>query len=1029
MADYKQALPTGYELDKYRLLSVLGFGGFGITYLAENLTLGHRVAIKEYLPNEFAMREARTIHPKSPEEAENFAWGLEKFKEEARTLTRFRHPNLVRVSDYVEANNTAYIVMDYEDGEPLGEILRRNQTLTEAQVRRVIEPIADGLRQVHAAGYLHRDIKPGNIYVRREDETPVLLDFGAARQAIGKRTRSVLSVASAGYSPMEQYESEGNQGPWTDVYSLSAVCFKAISGQEPPEATRRESQLLRDRPDPLPSLLEMDLPGFSRDFLKAIESGLEVIEKRRPQSVGEWLELMRGEKTVPAREQPRATAAKPVPTAIAANQRPDPVTPEAAPTNRHRWLWLPGLALLASVAGIVYFWPTTATNPETETELPPPVTADADEAASAENDPPPAESIVGAGDAILVVDTAPPGVEVLLDGELIGATPLTNSDLLAGFYEISLRHPAYRTTVLSGQELVDDRVLVVNETMQPGSGALTLLIAPLDAWVELDGVRLSERTPATLEGLPAGELSLTIGADGFRTEVVTVNVPNEDTGVFEHTLEPAPFGTLSLTLEPTDASVAFTGLDRDYSPGMRLREGEYQLTVSREGFATSSLTVTVAGDTRERVMLARQAAAFTVLATPPEAEINFVGRADDYRDGILLPPGNYQLRVEAGGYVPVEVTVPHGAEPTVMEVVLERELYAFNVAVSPENADIAFLGIDETYSPGMELPAGEYRLRVSAEGYVAREVTYAHESGPTEASIVLARELPALGTRFRDCPECPELVALDSGEFDMGCINPECSEDELPFRAVTVIERFALGRHEVTVAEFRRFADATGYRTAAEQFPRQGCRTLELAERQRWDFTPERNWRNLEYRVEDAQPVVCVNWFDAQAYVEWLSEATGEAYRLPSEAEWEFAARAGARTIYSFGSDAERLCEYANVADQAELPEGFGWGSPADCDDGHVFPAPAASFQPNAFGLYDMHGNVWEWVQDCWNGNYQQAPDDASPRTDGDCGQRAIRGGSWATSAALNRAANRGSNPAPEGGAFLGFRVARSLIP
>ena len=1024
--DYKQALPAGYELDKYRLISVLGFGGFGITYLAESLNLGHRVAIKEYLPNEFAMREERTIHPKSPSEAENFSWGLERFKEEARTLTRFRHPNLVRVSDYFEANNTAYIVMDYEDGEPLGEILRRKTTLTEAQLKRVMLPIADGLRQVHAAGYLHRDIKPGNIYVRLEDETPVLLDFGAARQAIGARTRSVLSVASAGYSPMEQYESEGNQGPWTDIYSLSAVCFKAITGQEPPESTRRESKLLRSEPDPLPKLREMDLPGYSPDFLRAIEAGLEVIEKRRPQSVNEWLELMRGGSAAQAREQsPReepplttpSPSPKPEPGVAGAKPTPPPVPPQAPPQSPQRWPWLVGLAMAASIAGIIYWWPSASIPVEApELELPPPSL-------------PVAEPIVSEGSAILVVETTPAGVEVLLNGELAGVTPMRSVDLLAGIYDISLRHPAYETAVLTDQELIDGRVLRVSQTLQRGIGALTVLVDPLDAWVEIDGVRFPERTPLTLEDLPAGELLLTIGADEFHTEVVTVNVPKDGIGVFEHELEPVAYGTLELVLEPPDANVAFAGLALDYNSGMRLPEGDYELVVERDGFIASRLTVAVAGDTSEQVALARQAQAFTVAVTPAEAAIEFIGRSDDYRPGMLLPPGEYRLRVESAGFLPAEVSVTHGAAATVTEIALQRELYAFSVAVTPADATIEFVDSDASWQQGIELPPGEYRLRFSAPGFVAREETFSHGSGATEASIDLDRELPAPGERFRDCPDCPELVALDTGEFRMGCMISDCSADELPVRSVNVNERFALGRHEVTLAEYRQFVDATGYRTAAERLPQQGCRTLELVERQQWDYTSGRHWRDLEYPLDDAQPVVCISWFDAQAYVEWLAELTGEAYRLPSEAEWEFAARAGGRTPYFFGADEESLCNYANVADQAELPEGFAWGSPANCNDGHVFPAPVASFLPNGFGLHDMHGNVWEWVQDCWNDNYMQAPDDASPRLDGDCNLRSMRGGSWATSAALNRTANRGSNPALEGGAFLGFRVARSLIP
>ena len=171
MADFahKQALPPDSRLGSYRVVRVLGVGGFGVTYLGKHFRLGRQAAVKEYLPNGFAVREGATVHPKSPSDREAFEWGLARFVNEARTLTRFRHSNIIRVSDYFEDNNTAYIVMDYEDGEPLDVLLERHGTLTEALLRRVVLPVADGLRQVHAAGILHRDIKPANIFVRRAD--------------------------------------------------------------------------------------------------------------------------------------------------------------------------------------------------------------------------------------------------------------------------------------------------------------------------------------------------------------------------------------------------------------------------------------------------------------------------------------------------------------------------------------------------------------------------------------------------------------------------------------------------------------------------------------------------------------------------------------------------------------------------------------------------------------------------------------------------------------------------------------------
>ena len=303
--DHKQALPAGYRLRTYRVVRVLGAGGFGVTYLCEHAGLGVRVAVKEYLPNEIAVRDGAAVHPKSAGDREGFEWGLSRFLDEARALARFEHPNVVRVRDCFEANRTAYIVMDYEDGESLSRLLQRWRTLTEAQLKRVVLPVADGLRHVHAAGFLHRDVKPSNIFVRRSGESPVLLDFGSARQALGRKSRSMTAVASAGYSPPEQYESRGDQGAWTDIYALSALCHRAITGKAPVEAPRRTGELLRSRADPQPRLAPSPAAGYSPGFLEAVDWGLRLVETERPQSLDDW--LARAQDTILAKELPSST--------------------------------------------------------------------------------------------------------------------------------------------------------------------------------------------------------------------------------------------------------------------------------------------------------------------------------------------------------------------------------------------------------------------------------------------------------------------------------------------------------------------------------------------------------------------------------------------------------------------------------------------------------------------------------------------------------------------------------------------------
>ena len=292
--DHKQALPPGFRLDSYRVVRVLGAGGFGVTYLCEHGGLGVPVAVKEYLPNDIAVRAGNAVVPKSGADREGFAWGLGRFLDEARTLARFEHRNVVRVRDVFEVNGTAYIVMEYEDGEPLDRVLERTGTLTEAQIKRLLLPIVAGLRQVHAAGFLHRDVKPANIFIRRSDESPVLLDFGSARHALGRLSRSVTAIASSGYSPPEQYESNGQQGPWTDIYALSALCYRAIAGRAPVEAPRRQGQLLRGGEDPLPRLADIAGGHYSRALLEAVDRGLRVVEAERPGSLDEWWAELEG---------------------------------------------------------------------------------------------------------------------------------------------------------------------------------------------------------------------------------------------------------------------------------------------------------------------------------------------------------------------------------------------------------------------------------------------------------------------------------------------------------------------------------------------------------------------------------------------------------------------------------------------------------------------------------------------------------------------------------------------------------------
>ncbi len=271
------ALPPGTRVDDYEIRQWLGGGGFGITYLARDLQLDLPVALKEYFPADCAHRGPGGIVLHRGHGADAFHAGLERFVDEARALANFRHPHIVRVLRHLRSHGTACIVMEYERGEPLSRWMARHAPLSEPALLALILPLLDGLAAVHAAGFLHRDIKPDNIYVR-SDGQPVLLDFGAARRVLAGAPAT--SIVSPGFAPFEQYHSQGEQGPWSDLYALGAVMYWMVTGRKPLEAAAR---IQGDSQAPASQLAE---PGrFSTGLLQAIAWALQPHASQRPQTV------------------------------------------------------------------------------------------------------------------------------------------------------------------------------------------------------------------------------------------------------------------------------------------------------------------------------------------------------------------------------------------------------------------------------------------------------------------------------------------------------------------------------------------------------------------------------------------------------------------------------------------------------------------------------------------------------------------------------------------------------------------------
>ena len=689
--DHREPLPIGAELvGDYRIQRVLGQGGFGVTYLAEQLRLGIDVAVKEYFATDVASRDQTlTIHPLSGAHGEMFEWGKQRFLEEARTLAQFRHPSIVRVLHVFEALNTAYMVLEFEEGESLQDWVENlNRPPTQDELDRLLRPLLDALQVLHQHNLIHRDIAPDNIIVR-PDDTPVLLDFGAARQAFAAHSKTLTSIVKAGYSPPEQYQSgQDAQGPWTDIYALGATLYWAITGIAPDAAPARQ---LGDVFLPATQAARGD---YRTSFLAAIDQALQLQPDERPRSISALRDAMFED-------------------AAAAHVGP-------AHSSPHR--------------------------------------------------------------------------------------PQSGSD-----YET---HVVYRAAA---------------PAQQPGGGFLRGGLVAL--------------------------LLLATGVGGY---------------------------------------LAYDAWSEEQD---------------RKARETERIRQSLLREKQERERIARQAA---------------------------------KDRAEAA------------------------------------------------------------RKRKEAEQ---------RKQAERERAAKKRAELVRPGRVFRDCADCPQMVVVPAGRFLMGSHREEAerSREEGPQHTVVIAKPFAVGRFEVTRNEFSVFLRDSLHGLENK------CWTLE---RGKYQQRSKRSLRQPGFQQDGTHPVTCVNWSDAKAYVAWLSQKTGKTYRLPSEAEWEYAARAGSTRPFWWGGTIS--------PDNANYNGTYVYNGGAK-GQYRARTLPVDSLQANAWKLYNVHGNVWEWVEDCWNDSYAGAPKDGSPWTTGKCTLRVLRGGAWANYPKLLRAAARFHYGLRTRSAIIGFRVVREL--
>jgi len=292
-----QSIPDGTLLDNYIIDRTLSRGGFSIVYLARTADSGDRVVIKEYIPSKLARREANLkVVPESDAMTDRYLRGRRLFFQEASALAKLHHCNIVRVTGFFRANDTVYMVMVYEEGKNLQAYIEgRKGGLSEKFIRTVFPPLLEGLKCLHQHHLLHLDIKPSNIHLR-PGGSPLLLDFGAVHFYQQSRQHQLGRIISHGYSPIEQYQSAGYVGPWTDIYAIGATMRSCIEGRPPLDAKERhEKETMRPA-------AELFRRGYSQELLQAIDWALEIDPTLRPQTVDAFVEALQADYSVPQSE-------------------------------------------------------------------------------------------------------------------------------------------------------------------------------------------------------------------------------------------------------------------------------------------------------------------------------------------------------------------------------------------------------------------------------------------------------------------------------------------------------------------------------------------------------------------------------------------------------------------------------------------------------------------------------------------------------------------------------------------------------
>jgi formylglycine-generating enzyme required for sulfatase activity len=553
----------------------------------------------------------------------------------------------------------------------------------------------------------------------------------------------------------------------------------------------------------------------------------------------------------------------------------------------------------------------------------------------------------------LTVITTPPAASIEIQN--VGQyTP--GMQLEAGTYTAHATSPGYqaeeRVFEVAGHDVELEMVL------QAITYELVVISTPPDASIDIKDV--GQYVPGMQ--LEAGSYTVRATLSGYQAEQKTVEVTEHDT-VLELQLRPIMYELTVLT-SPPNASIEIQSVGQ-YTPGMRLEAGAYTAHATSPGYQAEERVFEVSDhDIELEFKLQPVTYALTIMTTPPGAslEIESIGQ---YVPGIQLETGTYTIRATLAGYQAEEKTVEIVERDVELEFKLQPATYALTVMATPPGTLIEIESMGQ-YVPGMRLEPGTYKIRATLAGFQTEERTVEVADRNVALDVVLKPKFPL-----------PELVRVPAGSFMMGGENGD--SDEQPVRTVHIEQPFYLGKTEVTFDQYDAFAKVTNRNQPRDE-----------------------NWGRGD------RPVIDISWDDARAYTAWLDTLTDSDCRLPSEAEWEYAARAGTKARYALpapegGDDLSSYANCANCGSSEHLPvklkEQIGEQT-----------LPVASFPANAWGFHDMHGNAWEWVEDCWHSSYKGALSNSSAWLEehgGNCGIRVLRGGPWDLVQVSARSASR----------------------